>query len=229
MYKWIFVFFCMLFFASQQVIAQSAFEKYKQFAKLQLDSLKTNGAVVVLLRSKSRSVEAYEKAGNTALAADLMKQINKQNKTLYVSYKMGWNQCPVYFIYNHQLKELQNGVRSGIFVDSTMSTSNTITLTQPYFIILDYGSFYEVQNREYNDKPGKWKSDSYQNYDPNEGTPVKSDCIVVKDRYMKQFRYPFPDYIQTWGTNNGIKKAVATLNNRFKVAFAKGVDINSAF
>jgi hypothetical protein len=46
---------------------------------------------------------------------------------------------------------------------------------------------------------------------------------------MRQYRFPFPNYVQTWGSLPGMKKAVDNLNNRFKTAFEKGFDINAAF
>jgi hypothetical protein len=207
----------------------SAKEKYKDFAILHLDSLKKNGALIVILKSKSRAVEAYEKAGNTKIAEEMMNNIKKQNRYLYKSYIAFWKFCPVFFIYAKDLDDFNKGKRTNIFVDSTYNINNDITMNLPFYIFNEFGTYYEVQNKDHDYAPGKWKNTNYENYDPSTGIPVKSDCIVVKDKLMRQYRFPFPNYVQSWGSLPGMKKAVDNLNNRFKTAFEKGFDINAAF
>ena len=52
---------------------------YKYYARQQLDTLKKQGAVIILLKSKTRAMEAYEKAGNLKLVNELTEKMNKQN------------------------------------------------------------------------------------------------------------------------------------------------------
>jgi hypothetical protein len=98
-----------------------------------------------------------------------------------------------------------------------------------HYDTIDLITSVDLETQFHTYAPGKWKNTNYENYDPSTGIPVKSDCIVVKDKLMRQYRFPFPNYVQTWGSLPGMKKAVDNLNNRFKTAFEKGFDINAAF
>lgn len=224
----LFVLLCIPHISSAQG-KKELLEKYKTFATAHLDSLKNQGAIIVLLKSKSRAIEAYEKAGNQKVADEMMEHNNILNKRLIKAYKMYWNFCPVYFMYNKDIEAFNNGQRDSIFLDSTLHTSTSIHFTKSFYIFHDYGTFYEIQNKEHDTAPSKWKIDSYKNFNPSEGVQVKSDCIVVKDKMMYQYRYPFPDYVQTWGSMSGIKKAIELLNSRFINASKLGFDINAAF
>lgn len=219
-------------FGTNLLVAQTqkdAVESYKMFARMHIDSLKKNGAVLVILKSKSRAIEAYEKSGNTKVANEMMEKLQVQNTRMMKAYRSFWNFCPIYFIYSNELNAFNSGVRDHIFVDSTMKISSTIQMQAPFYIFHDYGTFYEVQNKSHDSAPGKWKNTEYSNYDSSEGVPVKSDCIVVRDKLMRQYRYPFPDYIQTWGSLTGLKKAIEILNARFTNTYKLGFDINAAF
>lgn len=225
------IFFGLVFFTNSifSQVQKSSIESYKTFATAQLDSLKNNGALIVILKSKTRAIEAYENAGNKAVAKEMLDKLQIQNKKIVRAFRQYWTFCPLYFVYSKNLVDIHSGRRDSIFVDTTMQINNNISLEKPFYIFFDYGTFYEIQNKSHDSAPSKWKDDQYKNFDPSEGIPVKSDCIVVKDKKMCQFRYPFPDYAQTWGTNNGIKRAAEILNTRFKNAYKLGFDINAAF
>ena len=207
--------------AQLQIAQKDELNEYKKFITLQLDSLKNNGTLIVILKSKSKAIEAYEKAGNTKVVNEMMADNLKLNTLLYKSFSRYWTFCPIHFIYANDLKTFASNPAAKVFLDSNLKYDTAIQLKVPFFLYLDYGNYFEKQVGIYDTKPGSWKAKEYTNFDPSEGVPVKRSCLVIKDKEFKLFRVPFPAYAQYW-TN--MFTTVQIFNNRFIEAFKEGFD-----
>lgn len=188
---------------------------YKLFAQSQIDSLKSHGCVILILRSNSRSIKAYENAGKTKLAEEMKKEVRITNKFLVRAFYKNWSFCPVYFILGDSLKSFLADNTARVFTDTTLRLDTNIQCIQKFRLFIEYGTLYEVQNKESDWQPSSFKSDVVGNIDPSNGTPVVEDALVVKDANLFQFRYPFPYFAQVKFGIKTVEQSVIRLCDRF--------------
>ncbi|MFN8286159.1 MAG: hypothetical protein U0V74_05365 [Chitinophagales bacterium] len=167
----------------------------RERASATLRALKS-GAVVVRLKTNDKSVAAYRKAGRDDVADRITAERRKQNEKMYYAYKTYFTFCPVYFIYAHDTKELQNGNHS-IFLNSNLSYDTSIHFNYTNYIFSEYGSaeafsdFPRPQHyRPYDDR----KHDKILDTIPVESNtmPASTSALVFLDKQLNQLQRPFP-------------------------------------
>jgi hypothetical protein len=188
---------------------------YRNFAYGQIDSLKKQGALIVVLASNSRRIEAYEKAGKKKIADEMRAETAFTNRYLIHAFKTRFSFCPVYFIAGEKLNEFRKGKTSGVFTDSSGKIDANITFTKPFYMIVEYGTVFEIQNKKSDWEPGKFKPETVGNLDPADGSPAAEECLVIKDRQLFQYRFPFPYFAQVKFGTKTMDGVVERLNVRF--------------
>jgi len=188
---------------------------YRSFAYGQIDSLKNQGALIVVLASNSRRIEAYEKAGKRKIADDMRAETALTNRYLIHAFKTRFSFCPVYFIAGEKLNAFRKGNINGVFTDSSGRIDASISFNRPFYMLVEYGTVFEIQNKKSDWEPGKFKPENVGNLDPAEGSPAAEECLVIKDRQLFQYRFPFPYFAQVKFGTKTMDSVVERLNVRF--------------
>lgn len=167
------------------------FEKYSKRSSFvsawQINKLK-DGALVVRLKTNKKLIDELVRQGNTKLALEKELEQYAINKNTVYAYKDVFNFCKVYFMYSNSSDSLLNGIRSHIFLDSTLTINPSIVMNESYYLIAerDYG---------YNSSIGFVKEDSARVV-VEHGNPVRQMAIVLKNKYGHQLKAPFPYLIK---------------------------------
>jgi hypothetical protein len=85
------------------------------------------------------------------------------------------------------------GQTSGVFTDGSGKIDPAIQFDKASYMFS--GIWYGIRNsgmKRADWDPGKFKPESVGNLDPADGSPAAEECLVIKDRQLFQYRYPFP-------------------------------------
>lgn len=182
-------------------------------AKAQINALK-NGALLVRLKTNSKTIEKLKAVGNMDLATQLEQETQLKNKIIMNSYKLEFKFCPVYFFFSEQSDSVRNKKLDGIFIDSTLNLNSSIVCNAAFYLIAE-------SDNVYNSSLGI-VSESTAAKSTERGNPIRQAPIVIKNRYFIQLHKPFP-YFQLKGNyvspvtpvQNGILIDLMRLNDMY--------------
>ena len=167
-------------------------DQFDQFAKKrkvvsawQISQLK-EGALVVRLRTNHLLVNALLKQGNILLAEQKRVEMLAINHNTMRAYLDHYNFSKLYFIYSNSSDSLLKGIRSNIFVDTTMTVNPAIMMTEKFYLLAE-------RDQAYNSSIGFVPEDSAR-LQRETGYAVKEMAVVVKNKYGHQLKKPFPYY-----------------------------------
>ena len=167
------------------------FDKFNKRRKLisawQINELKT-GAIVVRLKTNRILIDDLIKQGNEELAREKELELYAINKNTMYAYLDNLTFCKVYFMYSGSSDSLLKGIRSGIFLDTTLAVNPNITMTESFYIISE-------RDYAYNSSIGFVKEDSAKKV-IEKGNPVKEMAAILKNKYGHQLKGPFPYYVK---------------------------------
>jgi hypothetical protein len=115
--------------------------KMKWFeAVLTANELHTNSLIVILrtnekrlrelgILSRSSEITEKQRIGIKAKIAAVKAENENVNNALISSFREGYSFSQVYFVYDTSLTTLENGIKSGIFVDNNGEVDKSIELT----------------------------------------------------------------------------------------------------
>jgi hypothetical protein len=156
-------------------------------AKAQINLLKTNGALLVRLKTNANTIAQLKAAGNIDLATQLERETILKNKTIIASYQTEFKFCPVYFFYSNVSDSVKHRKLDGIFVDSNLTVNSAILCNATFFLIAE-------EDKVYNSSLGMVpESDAGKAME--KGTPIRDAAIVIKNRYFIQLHKPFPFFV----------------------------------
>lgn len=154
-----------------------------------------NTALLVRLKTRDKSVEAYRKSGAELLAQRVEQEQFAENKLLADLFRQYFTFCPVYFFYSSDTRAVQEGVRQGIFLNETLQRDAAIILPYDNFYIAEIDALREtLPDLGYADEEEK-PQDATQSGGRHADTTLQR-VIVVKDSSLTQLRRPFPFYIR---------------------------------
>lgn len=144
-----------------------------------------NGALVVKLRTNATAINLLRKEGQVALADQKMLETAAMNKNLMVAFLKHYKYSKVYFIYSHSGDSLFNGIREGIFLDTTLSVNKAIVMKEAFYLVAE-------TDRIYNSTIG-FVPEKIAHSQVERGNPTGGDAlIVIKNKYGHQLKRPFP-------------------------------------
>lgn len=153
-------------------------------ARAQINLLKTNGALLVRLKTNANTIAKLKAAGNMDLATQVERETILKNKTIIASYQQEFTFCPVYFFYSNFSDSVKHKKLEGIFMDSNLSVNANIVCNASFYLIAE-------EDKVYNSSLGIVpESDAPKAIE--RGTPIRDAAIVIKNRYFIQLHKPFP-------------------------------------
>lgn len=171
----------------------------RERASSTLVELHNNGAVIVRLKTSTKSIAAYRKAGQNDVAERIEKDLRKQNERIYDAFTSHFYFCKVYFIYSNDTKAFLEGNKS-VFLNSDLEKDPSITptFTDDNFIFCEYGSpeaFSGFQTTEhYRGVGGELRSNRVLDTLPTRTTtsPATTSGLFFLDKTGRQLLRPFP-------------------------------------
>ncbi len=140
--------------------------------------------LVVRLKTKEKTIEAYRNAGNTKVADRIEADKKKENLGIIDAFEREFRFCPVRFIFSDDTRKLQ--ARDTIsLLNSDMTVAYRGTIKDTFYLLAEYG--LPLDNvRERGDEPKHYM-------ETTEGTtPSGSQGFIVMDTAGKQLQPPFP-------------------------------------
>ncbi|MGE0567177.1 MAG: hypothetical protein AB7O73_04450, partial [Bacteroidia bacterium] len=116
------------------------FKKYHKRSKAisawQIQNLKF-GAIVVRLSGNEKKLEILKNRNDVAAYDKLLAETQFVNKTIIRLLNQNVNFCKLYFIKSSSSKELLEGKRDSIFLDSTVTVVPGIKMEESFYLLLD--------------------------------------------------------------------------------------------
>jgi len=206
---WLFLFFC---FATCFTSAQDSIPKRvssnRYYAAQEIKALK-HGALIVRLKTNDKSVDAYRKAGQNAIADKIVEDRVALNLKIMDAFKYNFSFCKVYFIYAKNTDALLKH-EPNIFLNSNLLPDSTIKLKEDYFLIAEYGSFTE------NERVDEFHYSGVYTTQPSSST-AGSNALVIMDTTLTQLQEPFPFVVPVY--LGGYNKAVEQLDRQLTKSY----------
>ena len=179
-------------------------------AEKNIDNLK-DGALLVRLKTRSKSLKAYEKAGAHSLVKKMKKTQNAENQLIIDLFNEHFNFCPVYFFYTDDTELLLADQQEGIFLNDNLKKDKNIVLDKDFFLIAEFGVLLEEK---------VWADSLLEAANQNKiyQHQVLNKVIVIKDKNLEQLKRPFPLYVKASAERFWPRK-IAKLNKRLQKYF----------
>jgi len=176
-------------YVAQDTLTPKEFRALRQkMAKEDINNLK-NGVLLVQLKTKQRTIDAYLKKGLDKKATKIKEKQELDNRNIIKGFDQYFDFCPVYFYYSTDKKKLQNNDFKHIrFLDSNL---NFIPLpidldTTTYYIA--YIGTNDNSNTTLNNIPG---------YKQPYNDAVQFEALIILNDRFQQLSSPFPYYTKT--------------------------------
>lgn len=187
--------------ADEEVGVTEVDEGFGSYGTAQADHdikrLKDSGAIVFLVKTNSRSINAYRRAGKNQLADRLVAENNAWYEILLGSIDTHFSFCPIYFLPTDSMDAFRSGKRSGIFLNSRLEVAPEISMSQTLFYYLERGPV-----RAWADDGSLAEAQSI------------SDALVFRNAEREQMRGPFPYYVRLYINDKQHPHKGKALNNR---------------
>lgn len=182
-------------------------------AKAQINLLK-NGALLVRLKTNSRTIANLKKAGNIDLATQVERETQLTNKAIIRAYTQELKFCPVYFFNSDCSDSVKHKRLENIFVDTNLIISPSIVCNASFYLIAEQGGIY-------NSSLGIVR-ESLADKAVERGSVFREASVVIKNRYFIQVHKPFP-YFQK-GTNfKHFKEYIQQFNSKLQEFYTKNI------
>lgn len=202
---------------TQDTLTPKEFRNLKrQMAKDDIRALKKS-VLLVQLKTKQHTIDAYIRKGNTKKAEKIKNLLNQDNKNIIKGFKEYFTFCPVYFYYSTDMKKVKSKDLSSVsFLDDSLKVKAiSVNFDTTNYYLANIGTS-NYQNTTLNNIPN-FKIE-YNNY-------VNFEALLIKNKEFQQLSVPFPYYTKThekikvsdikrWET---IKKMNARLHNFYQL------------
>ena len=208
----------LIFFCGKITSAQKQTEtlaNHKDSAAYFINELK-NGALVVRLKTRKKTIGLYRKSGKEKVAQKIEKEQADINRMIYESFYKHFDFCNVYFIFNHHTNTLLEEGDRNIFLGKNLTPDKETELSEKFYLFLDHGVAYNQYSR-----PVDFKKSDTAKPAGKSPTPMLSDALVIKDQHLNQLRSPFPFYVKIVKNYTKMDLAVKKLNERLHHYFDK--------
>lgn len=184
-----------------------------------------NGALLVRLKQKQKSIDGLRKRGNDKLANKIELKQKNRNSYIVSAFKKRFSFCPVYFFYSNDSKYAQtNNLDSISFLNGNLIADKSITLKDTNFYIAEFGHIEPEETPTYQSSAYIDKGETRITYNGSSNFSFKA--VTIKTKKFKQLKNPFPYYNkESSGTNKraNIDIAVSKLNLKLELFYNKQI------
>jgi len=216
----------LVFLLAPSILIYSQDISYSQYKKeISEESIRNlaNGALLVRLITRQKSIEKLNEFGRTADAEKLQKDVDYKNQKIREAFAEEYDFSPVYFFDANYAIDIRSGeLDSVVFLNSEGERANlelekfliaAFSTTQP-----DTAAFFRGYRQVVTDKGVEQKSTYYS--EKNMGLPA----LIIYSPELIQLTDPFPYYVRTFESlpvKRSIPKTVQKMNNKLHYYYSQ--------
>jgi len=193
-----------------------SYSQYKKQVAVQSIQALANGALIVRLTTRGKSIAKLEEFGRKEDADKLRNQVQEKNDLIVKAFREEYDFSPVYFIQSKYASDVRKGdLRNVVFIDTT---GNFVEIDiQKYLVAAfattepDTAAFFRGYRQVVSDEGVEQKATYYS--DKNMGLPA----LIIYSPEMIQLTDPFPYYVRTFESlpfKRSIPKTVRKMNGK---------------
>lgn len=201
-------------------------EKMKILSAGQINQLK-NGTLLVILKTRKNTIDAYRKAGKIKLADKLEEQQIFLNESIVGAFKENFNFCPVYFFLSDYARDIKNkNFKDVVFLDRNFEPDTNLKFMIKNFFIAEFGNIEQDTAKYF---------DGYHAMNTNKKVEKKAKyhggpnmgfrALIIMSDQLVQLARPFPYYIRTfdslWLFERNAETVVKKLNKKLNKFYNK--------
>ena len=190
-------------------------QKKKSYEQIQ--TLK-NGALLVSLKSKAKSIEALKKTGNYEEAKRLDSFQRKKNKEIIDAFRKHYDFSQVLFFYNDQIEDVANKRFEKVtFLNNNLQPDSSIRLNTQDYLLATYGITSRGEFTVTHKRTGETRTFT-------DASNISLNAIVIKDPELNELDRPFPVKMKTYdGFDVEPERAIRRMNKRFAWFYRRSV------
>lgn len=158
-----------------------------------------NGAMLVRLKTKRRSIEALESKQRHSQADQVRQKVRMDNLELTRAFDSSFDFCPVYFFYSDDSEHVLNGQLDSVnFLNKELEFDPEIRVNSDYFLIAELALLEQEKFKRDNVPSGAENNHNYRNEAKHYGgANMRFHALILKDSEFNQLTGPFPYYSRT--------------------------------
>lgn len=184
-----------------------------------------NGALLVRLKQKQKSINALKKQGRVKLANKV--ELKQKNRNSYIidAFKTRFDFCPVYFFYSSDSKYIRNNELDSVsFLNDSLIVDKTIILKDTNFYVAEFGHIEPEETFTYQSSANVAANETKITY--SGASDISFKAVIIKTKNFKQLKEPFPFYSKEKSGSNkraNINTAVTKLDYILKKFYKKQI------
>lgn len=213
---WKGLFLIYLLYAQVAFAQELSYSEYKKQVSVESIQNLANGALLVRLKTRQKTVDKLKEFGRISDAEKLQKEVEEKNRLIREAFEKEYDFSPVYFFDAKFAHDLRSGD-----LDSVTFINAQGTIVRPqlnnYLIAAfattqpDTASFFRGYRQVVSENGVKQKSTYYA--DKNMGLPA----LIIYSPEMIQLTDPFPYYVRTFESlpfKRSMPKTVKKMNKK---------------
>ncbi len=192
----------------------------------QINQLK-DGALLVRLQSKKKSITALRKIGKDHLADKIETKQRNYNVKIVSAFKTNFNFCPTYFFFSDFSQNIRDRqFDKVIFLSDSLFADSTTKFNQSNFLIAEFGTIEQDTAKYFShnsyEPAGSWSLKPTSNY--YGGPRMGYGALIIKSNQLIQLRRPFPYYVRTFDSlpiRRSPNKTVKKMNKKLYKFYKK--------
>lgn len=149
------------------------------------------GALLVRLQTKNKSITALREKGNDKLADKIETDQKKHNMEIVSAFRTLFDFCPVYFFFSDDSQNIKKGKLDQVaFLSESLIPDTNIHFSKTYFLTAEFGR--TEQGKSFG-------------------------ALVIMDSRFSQLKRPFPYYVRTFESlpiKRSIHRTVLMMNRK---------------
>jgi len=201
----------------------------KEIAREQITRLH-DGALLVRLHTKNKSITALKNIGKTKEADELEKKQAEYNLDIISAFKLNFTFCPVYFFYSdYSTNIIERQFDNVVFLNDSLLNDPNIKFDFKSFLTADFGiieqdtaRYFDYESREQDTTGATKRTNNYYG-----GADMSFGALIIRSDKLMQLRDPFPYYVRTFDslpTARNLGKVVKKMNTKLNDFYRKATN-----
>jgi len=186
-----------------------------------MKKLKSEGAILVRLKTHQNKIDALKRAGNVEAAKKVQDEQDSQNKSIIEAFRDTFNFCPVYFFYSSDSKYISRLQTDSVtFLNPELKPDTSIRFAEGFFLVAEFTQVGEVKRDRKEDLYYYSSTKGFESQNQMQGnTDMGFTALVIKDQHFNQLQRPFPYYVKTNDNIFFLRKSPIVAANQLNLNF----------
>ena len=208
---------------SQEVVGEEKKISYRELndslSRVNIKLLK-EGALLVRLQTKNKSIEALREIGENDKAAEIEKHQHDHNLSIINAFKTNFTFCPTYFFYSHYSPYIiQKQFDKVVFLNENLIEDSTIRFDGEKFLTAEFAAIEQDTAKYFSHYSFEDSEDQRLNKTENYygSSDMGFEALIIKNDQFMQLKSPFPYYVRTFNSlpvRKSNNKTVKKMNDK---------------